>query len=149
MVWGSAHHHLQGAIKQQRRTADAHRSETPTYLVGQRVWLSTKNIRLRLPCKKLSPRYIGPFKIFKEINPVVFELQLPQHYRIHPVFHVSQLKPYNSPISPSLSKEHGDEEEPPLEETREVFTVQEILDSRCRGCHLECLVDWEGFGPEE
>ncbi|KAK3550675.1 hypothetical protein QTP70_002406 [Hemibagrus guttatus] len=34
------------------------------------VWLSTRDMRLRLPCKKLSPRYIGPFTSLRQINDV-------------------------------------------------------------------------------
>ncbi len=48
-----------------------------------------------------SPRYVGPFNIIKQINPVTYQLQLPPQYRICPFFHVSLLKPYRSPVCPS------------------------------------------------
>ncbi|XP_026071294.1 uncharacterized protein LOC113051614 [Carassius auratus] len=147
-VWDSAHHHLQAAIRHHQQQADARRAPTPNFKVGDKVWLSTRYIRLRLPCKKLSPKYIGPFKIIKEVNPVAFQLRLPPQYRIHPVFHTSQLKHYYSPVS-SVPPTGPGEEAPPLDEDNNIYTVKEILDSRRRGGRLEYLVDWEGFGPEE
>lgn len=47
----------------------------PQYRPGQRVWLCNHTIKLKLPCKKLSTRIIGTFKIDRQINPVTYHLQ--------------------------------------------------------------------------
>jgi len=42
---------------------------------------------------KLSPRYIGPYKILRRIGQVAYELELPSELEfVHPVFHVSMLR---------------------------------------------------------
>ncbi|WMV26494.1 hypothetical protein MTR67_019879 [Solanum verrucosum] len=42
---------------------------------------------------KLSPRYIGPYRIVKRIGNVAYELELPQELAaVHSVFHISILK---------------------------------------------------------
>ncbi|KAI2647423.1 Transposon Tf2-11 polyprotein [Labeo rohita] len=147
-VWDSAHHHLQLAVCRNKHFAEARRRTSPTYQPGDQVWLSTCDLRLQLPCRKLSPRYIGPFKIPRQINDVTFQLQLPPRYHIHPTFHVSLLKPF----FPSATKPPGAELEPPPPEVLDqpsIYSVREILDSCRRGGHLDYLLDWEGYGPEE
>ncbi|KAL0150837.1 hypothetical protein M9458_053856 [Cirrhinus mrigala] len=147
-VSDSAHYHLQRAVRRHKSFADARRRAAPNYQPGDLVWLSTRDLRLRLPCHKLSPRYIAPFRFLRLINVVTFQLQLLPRYRIHPTFHVSLLKP----SSPSATEPPGAEAEPPSPEVLDqpsVFTVHEILDSQLRGGRLEYLVDWEGYGPEE
>jgi hypothetical protein len=42
---------------------------------------------------KLSPRFIGPFRIFRRVGEMAYQLELPNNLSdVHDVFHVSQLK---------------------------------------------------------
>ena len=42
---------------------------------------------------KISPQYIGPYRISKRVGSVAYELELPQELVvIHPLFHISMLK---------------------------------------------------------
>lgn len=62
-VWEGAHTSIKGVVERFTHQANRHRRYTLNYKAEDRVWLSTRDIRLRLPSKKLSPHYIGPFLI--------------------------------------------------------------------------------------
>lgn len=136
---------IQKAQTDYKRFFDRKRRGNPPLKVGDKVWLSTVNLKLPCPSRKLGPRYIGPFQIKREINPVAFELSLPDSYRIHPVFHVSLLKP----AIPDPFPGRVEPPPPPVtvgEETE--YEVESVLDCRKRGRQTQCLIKWKGYPPE-
>lgn len=105
---------------------------------------------MRLPSHKLSPKYVGPYQVLRRVNlTLTYELRL--HLKIHPVFHISCLKP-------TVTGPLDDGEVNPMEpaaievEMEPAYRVKELLDSQRRqggGGGLQYLVDWEGCGSEE
>ncbi|KAI4899522.1 hypothetical protein NFI96_011522 [Prochilodus magdalenae] len=147
-VWEETDQHIEMALQRNKRHADKHRGNTPTYVPGDRVWLSTRDFRFSEGCRKLLPKYIGPFKIISKVNDVTYKLELPPQYRVCSSFHVSLLKP----VVPGPLDEVSPETTPPAPIDvggTPVYAVRRLLDSRRRGGTLQYLVDWEGYGPEE
>ena len=72
--------------------ANRKRQPAPRYQLGDRVWLSTKNLQTERPSKKLDHKQIGPFRVRKVIGTSAYELELPASMKIHPVFHSSLLR---------------------------------------------------------
>jgi hypothetical protein len=83
------------AHTQQKSYAD-NRRRPLEFEEGDHVYLKVSTIRgmRRFKVKgKLSPRFIGPFKILKRVREMAYHLELPDHLSdVHDVFHVSQLK---------------------------------------------------------
>jgi hypothetical protein len=93
------------AIKAINRTA--HQTPPPQFQTGQEVWLEAKNLQLPFQTPKLAPKRHGPFCITKQILPVAYQLQLPDAWKIHNVFHASLLTTYHETpqhVSPLLTR---------------------------------------------
>ncbi|CAI7743799.1 unnamed protein product [Closterium sp. NIES-54] len=86
---------LELANARMARTTNRNRREV-SFLVGDRVLLDSRNLRLPQD-SKLRPRFIGPFDVERALGPVAYCLRLPAHFRMHPSFHVSLLRPYTDP----------------------------------------------------
>ncbi|XP_055792713.1 uncharacterized protein LOC129864119 isoform X3 [Salvelinus fontinalis] len=122
------------------RAANKRRIKSPRYCRGQRVWLSTRNLSLTTASRKLTPRFIGPFRVSQVVNPVAVRLLLPRHLRrVHPVFHVSCVKPFlRAPVRLPFPP-------PVLVEGAPIYKERRIMDMRSQGRGQQYLVDGEGF----
>lgn len=100
-VWKQARRALMRSVLQNKKFADYYCSSAPTYAVGQKMWLSTRDIDLKDFPKKLCPRFIEPFRVEKIINQSAIRLHLPASLRVHHTFHVSLIKLVRtSPLTP-------------------------------------------------
>ena len=111
---------------------------------GQQVWLEAKNISLTYGSSKLAPRRHGPFKIVHVVSPVAYELELPKHWKIHLVFHVSLLTPY---IETTVHGSNFLWPPPDIVDGQEEYEVKQIVSHRIFGCskQLQYLVKWQGY----
>jgi hypothetical protein len=111
-----------------------------TFNVGDLVWLQAKGIKIHQKSPKLGPRQLGPFKVVERIGDLDFKLELPHYLKLHPVFHVNRLAPY---------QDNGLDKPPPPDpvtvEGEEEYEVDKITDSRIFRCQLQYRVKWKGY----
>jgi hypothetical protein len=131
------------------RIRNARLAKAHSYKVGDSVLLSTKNINLSLPCKKLSPAFVGPFSIRALLGTNAVQLNYSERFLLlNPTVNLVYLRPYRlrtpdiGPPPKSLSAK-------PVEvelDGSSWYQVEDILDHRGRAGPLcECLVRWKDF----
>ena len=80
-----------------QKSADVRHSPAPNFKVGDKVFIKAQFFRTTWPSKKLSEKYLGPYKIISQPDTLSFTLRLPESmHSVHPVFHVSMLEPTTS-----------------------------------------------------
>jgi hypothetical protein len=138
---------LREAQERQVKYANKHRRYL-TFKQGDQVLLSLKNtynpIDRNRPTKKLTPRFAGLYTVTQVISSTAYKLDLPSNMKIHPVFHISLLKPYQvsnneflRPIPPPAIVLPNTEQEE--------YEVENILDKRTLRKKPQYLIKWLGY----
>ena len=85
---------ISAAQQRYQKSADARRSPAPDFKVGDKVFVKAQFFQTTQPSKKLSKKYLGPYKIISQPGTLSFTLRLLESIcSVHPVFHVSMLEP--------------------------------------------------------
>jgi hypothetical protein len=131
------------AQQRQSKYADFKRRDEK-FEVGTLVLLSTQNLADN-KFRKLQPRFIGPFKISKVITPTAYRLDLPETFKIHPVFHVSLLRRYHTENDRSQDTNFLDF----IPSDSIEYEVEEILNHRIRRGKRQYLIKWLGYPQDD
>ena len=120
------------------------------FALGEEILLSSKNIHFVGGCRKLSPSFIGPFKIEKLVGNNAVEIKPTGPYRsLHKIVNVEYLRPYNRRPQAVGHPPSQDRTAPILVDPdgREWFIVAEILSHRQfrPGPDQKVRVRFEGF----
>ena len=99
---------------------------------------------------KLSPRFIGPYKILERVGPVAYRLALPLKLtKLHYVFHVSMLQKYCFDTTHILPVQDIQvQEDFTFDEEPKAILDREIRQLRNKQVHL-AKVFWQHHGMEE
>jgi hypothetical protein len=134
-----------------KKYADLRRTDRE-FKLGQMVYLRLQPYRQSSVAYrralKLLPRFYGPFRVVRKVGKVAYELDLPPDAKIHPVFHVSQLKPKLGSSSSALPKL------PPVD-SRGILRPEPVpvLDRRSRPKNnrplIELLIRWAGQSADD
>ena len=121
------HNQLTETIKETnekvRQQANKSRKDGPQLKKGDKVYLLTRNLKIKRLSKKLDHVKVGPFLIIEERGPVNYKLDLLKDSKRHPIFHISLLEPVdpNTPLQQHFQYEIEEEDE---------YEVEEILGQR-------------------
>ena len=110
--------------------ANLHSVLTSSYQMEDQVWLNSWNIQTQRPSRKLDNKWIGPFNILNLVGKHACWLELPETLQIHPVFHVSLLRPAAQDPIPSQSHQRPGPVIGTDMDNPDVYKVKSIIDSQ-------------------
>ena len=142
-TWEFARKAIASAKESQSKQADKHR-KVISYDIGDKIWLSTRNIIADRPSKKLDHKMLGLFDVIG-IKNVSVELQLPPSMKIHNVFHPNLLR--KKSIDP-LTNQVNEPPPPVIINNGEEWEVEDILDARSYRGKLQYRAKWVGWDED-
>ena len=129
-----------------QKSADVWYSLAPDFKVDDKVFVKTQFFWTTQPSKKLSKKYLGPYKIIAQPGTLSFTLQLPESiHSVHLVFYVSILEPT---ISNTFSERIQLAPTPVIINREPKYKISWIVDFEidCRqACKLLYKVIWLGY----
>jgi len=136
---------MAAAQQVQEEVTNRHRQQAPQFKVGDKVWLSLRNIRTNRPAKKLDAKQ-AKYTVLEAVGSHSYRLDTPPG--IHNVFHSQLLR--LAAIDPLPSQVQDDSQPLPLPLADEdEYEVEEILKEktvrRGRQRKRKFLVKWTGY----
>ena len=142
--WELAKQNLKRSVDLQAKYYDKKHRDVE-FVEGELVLLSSRNLKMKGIPGKLRKRFVGTFRVEQKIGQQAYKLSLPENWKIHPMFHISLLKKWNTA---SLQ-----EEEIPADDDLEIeepyYEIEKILRwrkiKRGRRILKEYLVLWKDY----
>ncbi|XP_070040866.1 uncharacterized protein [Nicotiana tomentosiformis] len=133
-----------------KQFADYKRSERE-FKVGDMVYIKLQPYRQMYVAVrknlKLSTRFFGPYEVSRRIEVVAYELQLPVGSKIHPVFHVYQLKKkIGDQVVPSMNPPYCSNEGQILIEP--IVILERKMIKKGNKAALQVLVQWANLSKK-
>ena len=142
-AWKKAQENIDKAQTRMRITTDKHRLPV-NWTVGDKVYLSTKNLAVDRPSRKLSALWEGPFEVVEQVGNS-YRLKLPPGSHIHDVFAPDVL--CKDPVDPLPGQEAPKPVGIPIQGVEE-WEVQDILASKIIRRKLVYRTSWVGHDPD-
>jgi len=164
-TWQEIRETILQAPERERKWHDQKRQQASEYVTlediikgrankADRVMLNRKNLRTKRPKEKLDHKMFGPFVVKSKVGSRAYEVEVPERWDIHPVFHVSLLEHYREdPVGrpPKVIPT------PDIVDNEPSYVVAEVVDSRWDGnpkskfphYFVQYMIAGEGYGPEE
>ncbi len=105
------------------------------------VCLKRGNLETTRPSPKLDFKQVGKFKIEKKVSSHAYKLEPPPSMRVHPVFHISLIKP---PSNDPLQGQQQQPSPPTIIAGQQESDIEEILEAHTPYCKSLFLVTWTG-----
>lgn len=141
---------LRKAQEATKTAADKHCRDVQ-YVVDDWVYVRLRPYRqtsLASKYTKLSKHFYGPFQVQEHVGPMAYKLQFPFSSRLHPIFHVSFLKPHQGPLPttsamlPPIADNHN-----PLVSPLSILDWK--WDNTSSTLIQKVLMQWDGLVPED
>lgn len=134
------------AQKRYQVSTDSGHIPAPLICIGDQVFVKAKFFKTTCPTKKLADKYAGPYEVIAQPGTHSFTVKFSMTLcSIHPVFHVSMLKP----TTPNITPDREQDPPPPVEvDGEDKFEIAEVVDSKIdkrHCCKLLYLVCWLGY----